>query len=186
VYFVLSKAPKPILNYVDLKKYMETAHKTTLTLNEIREALGEIRGYKFPDYKKMGNDGSCFKNLLLDDSEVRILDENMQKNFSADVFEKYQEIKKKFPVAGKVKMPVAFLVDICGLKGRKVGDAQLWDRQPLVIVNTTNHAKASDVAELFRQVRQEVFAKTGMRLSSEPEWIGFTEHELNHYLKSHE
>lgn len=183
VFFRLSKKPKPILNYVDLRKYFEEQKNNNPTIGQIREALGQIRGRKFPKVSDMGNDGSCFKNLLLNQTQLKILDDKIAKNFSPEIIERYEEIKKKFPVANAVKIPSAFLVDICGLKGTKVGDAMLWDRQPLVIVNTTNRASSADVAELFRLVRQTVFKKTGMALASEPEWVGFTAEELDEYFK---
>ena len=172
VYFRLNKIPNPNLTYVDLKNYFEERNQTTASLTEIRKALEEIRGNKFPKIQEMGSDGSFFKNLLLNKDQLEILDENIKKNFPSEVAAKYEAIKNKFPVKDAVKIPAAFLIDICGLKGRAVGDARLWEKQPLVIVNVRN-ARASDVVELFNQVKQEVLAKTGMELQAEPEFIGF-------------
>jgi UDP-N-acetylmuramate dehydrogenase len=183
VYFKLQKSGQPNISYVDLKKYFVDHAEVAPSLVSVREALREIRGWKFPKIGEQGSDGSFFKNLLLNSAEVETLDQNIAKNFPAEIQEKYVAIKNKFPMEGVVKIPSAFLMDICGLKNLRVGDAVLWERQPLVIVNATQAAKASDVAGLFRQVRQIIFEKTGMKLESEPEWVGFSDSELAEYLK---
>ncbi|MBX4191524.1 MAG: UDP-N-acetylmuramate dehydrogenase [Candidatus Doudnabacteria bacterium] len=166
VTFKLSKKPSPNLNYVDVKKYFE-ANPTPSQL-EIRNAITEIRKGKFPDTKELGSAGSCFKNLILDDETYHKLEDNIGKNFDASVVERLRQTKDKL----KGKVPAAFLIDICGLKGRSVGGARLWEKQPLVIVNAGN-ASSSDIVELINQVKNEVLAKTGMELQTEPELIGF-------------
>jgi UDP-N-acetylmuramate dehydrogenase len=166
VIFKLSKQPKPNLSYVDVKKYFEANPNPTQA--EIRNAITEIRKNKFPDTNQLGNAGSCFKNLILDNDIFNKLEENISKNFDSATVERLRQTKEK--LNGKV--PAAFLIDICGLKGRSVGGARLWEKQPLVIVNAGN-AKASDIVELINQVKSEVLAKTGMELQIEPELIGF-------------
>lgn len=183
VLFRLSKNPAPNLSYVDLKKYFTENSNLEPSLENIREALRQIRGRKFPKIEEMGSDGSFFKNVLLDQSQARALDEKISQSFLPDIVTKYQEVKNKFPQAdGSVKIPSAFLMEICNLKGKTVGAARLWEKQPLVIVNTGN-ATAADVAGLFRAVRQEVFRQTGIVLLPEPEFIGFTESELHEYYQ---
>ena len=41
---------------------------------------------------------------------------------------------------GRVKVPAAYLIDRCGLKGASVGGAAVYERQPLVIVNLSGDA----------------------------------------------
>ncbi len=180
VTFKLQKNPKPNLSYVDVQKYFENQPEPSI--REIRRAIIEIRSQKFPEIAITGNAGSFFKNFLLSRAEVNNLDNQIARNFPAASQQRYAEIKRKFPVAGAMKIPAAFIIDICGLKGRQVGGAQLWEKQPLVIVNT-GVARASDIAVLFRLVRQEVQAKTGLVLLNEPEFVGFTNAELEHYFQ---
>ncbi len=164
--FKLSKQPKSNLSYADVKKYFEG--KTNPSQAEIRTAVISIRKNKFPDINILGNAGSCFKNPILDNKQFDSLQENIKKNFDQTVLDKLLETRQR--LQGKV--PAAFLIDICGLKGSVVGKAKLWDRQPLVIVNEGN-AKATDVVELFNKVKSEVLTKTGIELEPEPEFVGF-------------
>lgn len=182
VTFRLSRKPNPNLSYIDVKKYFTAAQKTNPTLTEIRQAIIDIRRQKFPDLSQFGCVGSFFKNLILTPQQYLELEKKIRQNFPPAMAARLDEIKHKFPQVKGIKIPSAFLIDNCGLKGKSVGGAKLWENQPLVIVNT-GKATTADVAELFKQVRQEVFAKTGMTLMNEPEFVGFTQEERNNYFK---
>ncbi len=182
VTFRLSRAAKPNLKYIDVKNYFAALANPNPGLSEIRQAIIAIRSKKFPDLTEFGCAGSCFKNLILTPEEYLRLEQNVAKNFALEVKNRLIELKHRFAEEGRIKIPAAFLIDSLGLKNRAVGGAKLWENQALVIVNT-GQARASDVAELFRQVRQEVYSKTGMQLQSEPEWVGFNQEELDKYFK---
>ncbi len=170
VYFRLSKIPSPNLTYVDLKKYFAGRDKAMVSLNEIRTALKQIRANKFPDLTQMGTVGSFFKNFILTEEQYNTLVYCTKQNFGQEGVDRLIQVVNKFPQKNGIKVPTAFLLDICGLKGKAVGEAKLWEKQPVVIVNTGN-AKAADVLELFKQVQAEILAKTGMRVTAEPEFI---------------
>ncbi|OGE87727.1 MAG: UDP-N-acetylenolpyruvoylglucosamine reductase [Candidatus Doudnabacteria bacterium RIFCSPLOWO2_02_FULL_49_13] len=182
VTFTLARQPKPNLSYIDLSNYFAGANNPSPGLPEIRQAVIAIRSKKFPDLNEFGCAGSCFKNLILTPQNYLRLEQTLGRNFSPEIVSRLQELKLRFAEEKRIKIPAAFLVDICGLKGQSIGAARLWKNQALVIVNTGS-AKARDVAGLFKLVRQEVFAKTGMRLVSEPEWVGFSEQELAKYFE---
>ena len=74
-------------------------------------------------------------------------------------------------------MPTAFLIEICGLKGHRIGGAQVNEPQPLVLLNQGG-ATARDVLALAKHIRRTVYARTGMAIAIEPELVGFTEQEL--------
>jgi UDP-N-acetylenolpyruvoylglucosamine reductase len=63
------------------------------------------------------------------------------------------------------------LIEACGLKGERRGDALISPRHANVIVNT-GHARAADVLELMRAMRDAVRAKFGVTLSPEVELLG--------------
>lgn len=65
----------------------------------------------------------------------------------------------------------AKIIDECGLKGKRVGDAEISTMHAGFVVNRGN-ATAKDVLELIRVVEQEVFAKTGKRIELELEILG--------------
>ncbi len=183
--FSLSKLSNVNISYVDVKKYFENAQISNPSIAEVRIAIIEIRKKKFPDISVTGNAGSFFKNLILSENQYMILENHIKTNFSPEILQRLMEIKNKFPTKEGIKIPTAFLIDICGLKGKTLGGAKLWDIQPLVIVNT-GFASASDVLNLFKEVRKEVYLKTGMEIANEPEFIGFEEQELNEAYKLHE
>jgi UDP-N-acetylmuramate dehydrogenase len=81
--------------------------------------------------------------------------------------------KKKFTDNGQIKVPAAFLIELCGLKDLQSGEAAINQNQPLVIINRTGTATAKGVLSLADKVRQAVLAKTGIELKFEPELIGF-------------
>ena len=69
------------------------------------------------------------------------------------------------------------MIEICGLKGHRIGGAQVNETQPLVLLNQGG-ATAQDVIALAQHVRKTVRARTGMTIAIEPELVGFTTQEL--------
>jgi UDP-N-acetylmuramate dehydrogenase len=65
------------------------------------------------------------------------------------------------------------LIEECGLKGTRRGDAVISPRHANVIVNEGN-ARARDVLELMRLARDTVFSRFGVTLSPEVELIGLS------------
>jgi len=177
----LKKDPSPNLSYGDVEKYFTANNNLTPSINEIRSAIIQIRQSKFPNLNEFGCAGSFFKNIILTPEQYLVLEGLLEKNFTPEVVKRLREIKDRFKQIKSIKIPAAFLIDICGLKGKTLGGAKLWEKQPLVIVNT-GKATSADVAGLFKIVQKEVHGKTGITLLPEPEFIGFSEHELANYL----
>lgn len=176
VTFKLSKIPKPILNYRDLQNRF---FETTPSLNEIRKAVIEIRDKKFPfpNSPKKGNAGSFFKNPILNPKEFEILKTTIASIFGQEKAAVLEE--KKFIEKDMIKVPAAFLLDICGLKNMEHEGVKINENQPLVIVNASGEAEAKNVLWLAAKVLQKVHSQTGITLKIEPELLGFTETELN-------
>jgi UDP-N-acetylmuramate dehydrogenase len=170
IVFSLSKIPRPILSYRDLQSKFAGASPS---LEEIRQAVIEIRDKKFPFpvQAKNGNAGSFFKNPILTQQEYKNLLNVLGKNFGAAAGENLQ--KKKFEENGQIKIPAAYLIDICGLKDLQSGGAAINKNQPLVIVNQSGSATAAEVLALAEKVKTEVNRKTGISLKFEPEFLGF-------------
>ena len=60
----------------------------------------------------------------------------------------------------------AALIEECGLKGRRVGGAQVSEKHAGFIVNTGG-ATCQDVLGLIKEIQREVFAQKGVRLETE-------------------
>ena len=112
-------------------------------INDISNAVIAIRQSKLPDPNKIGNSGSFFKNPVI----------------SLTHFEKLQKRNPRMPyyrLSDKlIKVPAGWLVEKCGLKGKRIGDAGVHDKQALVLVNH-DHAKGTDILTLAKTVQQTV------------------------------
>ena len=88
----------------------------------------------------------------------------------------------KFRSAGSVfKNPkehaAGYLIDQAGLKGRRVGEAEISPHHANFFVNHGG-AKSSDITALIRLARKTVFKKFGIKLELEVKTIGFDPKEL--------
>ena len=65
-----------------------------------------------------------------------------------------------------VKIPLAYVLDHLGFRGRRRGDVGLHENQPIVLINF--RGATSEQIDLFaREVEQEVFEKTNVRIERE-------------------
>jgi UDP-N-acetylmuramate dehydrogenase len=175
----LAKHGRPKLDYPDVRAYFQERGTQQPSLPEIRQAIIAIRDRKFPfpREERGGNAGSFFKNLSLLEGEYAALHEMVRHTFPPRDLDRLEEIRNRFPSGDRIKIPTAFLIEICGLKGHRVGGAQVNETQPLVLVNQGG-ATAQDVIALARHVRKTVQARTGMVLDIEPEFVGFSQQEI--------
>lgn len=173
----------PNLNYKDVKSHFEEAGIAEPSEAQIRKAIIAIRDRKFPypREERGGNAGSFFKNPTLTAAAYRELETQVGKRFGADAAARFQEIERRPRSEGSVKLPAALLIDICGLRGFDLGRARVNPSQPLVILNLGG-ATSEDVMLLAKRVRSSVYRETGVKLDLEPELVGFSSDDIEHYL----
>lgn len=179
----LSKLVRHNLDYADVKAWFERSNIAKPSLQQIREAIITIRNGKFPfpREEKGGNVGSFFKNITVELQEYEQLERSVQDNFGAAALDRLRGLRNRFQSSNGIKIPTAFLMDLCGLKGWRVGGAQVNEKQPLVLINRGG-ATARDVLLLARHIRQTIYKRTGMVIAIEPELVGFSPGELSEYL----
>lgn len=179
----LARAPRRNLSYPDVTAWFGERGIREPPLDEIRHAIVAIRNRKFPypREEKGGNAGSFFKNLMLAEDKYAALENRVENQFGAAARERLGELRNRSKTRAGVRIPTAFLMELCGLKGLRIGGAQVNETQPLVLLNQGG-ATAQDVLSLARHVRQTLFRKTGVRVEIEPELAGFSPHELGRYL----
>lgn len=94
------------------------------------------------------------------------------KNYTPEI--KNQKLFKKFPglidFSKKGRVPSAYLIEMCGLKGKKIGRAQVSKKHANFVVNLGG-AKASDVKKLVKLARQKVKNKFGIILEEEIQYL---------------
>ncbi|MDX1489871.1 MAG: UDP-N-acetylmuramate dehydrogenase [Pseudohongiellaceae bacterium] len=155
--FELLSEPEINLSYPALKQYF--ADKSLRPEPEqVFKAVCDIRSSKLPDPKVLGNAGSFFKNPVITKAQYDAL------------ISKHPNMPSYQLEQGEVKVPAAWLIDQAGLKGLSVGDAQVHDKQALVIVNK-GQASAEDITNLAKQVMHEVRARYDIALELEVQWI---------------
>ena len=157
VVYKLDKFPEFILHYGDLKA--ETQKLGEVNLQNIRQTVIRIRESKLPDPAVVGNAGSFFKNPIVDAS----LAEDLLDNFPA---------MSHYPATeGMIKLAAGWLIEQCGWKGFRRGDAGVHDKQALVLINYGN-ATGREIYDLSEEIKQSVFEKFGVNLEREVNVIG--------------
>lgn len=146
------------LEYGPLKEYAAGLDHTP-TMQEVRDKILSLRASKLPDPKEIGSAGSFFKNPVV--SEYY---------FTQEVLRRDPDIPHYKLDNGYVKVPAGWLIEHAGLKGFRVGGAQVYPNHALIIVNTGN-ATASDVCQLSKIVERTVLDKYGLQLFREVNFI---------------
>jgi len=180
VTFRLSAVPQPKLDYGGVRRALEARFPVKpgmteenvmpdlighLTPQMIRETVIGIREQKLPDPKVTGSAGSFFCNPVIE----------------RDHFEKIVAIAKAengpeyevphYDVGERVKVPAAWMIDQCGFKGAREGGAQVYPKQPLVIVNETGEATPDEIIALEQRVIGTIREKYGIELHPEVEHV---------------
>ncbi|GHT42991.1 UDP-N-acetylenolpyruvoylglucosamine reductase [Bacteroidia bacterium] len=161
VVYKLSKKPVFKLDYGNLRS---TLVGKAITLKTVREAVIAIRKSRLPDPQVLGNAGSFFLNAYVCKPHFEALHKqypDMPHFFEPEKTDDGKEI---------VKIPAAWLIDQCGLKGKTLGGAAVYEKNPLVLVNQ-NNATADDIVHLAEEIRAAVNAKFGIELSPEVNYI---------------
>lgn len=159
-YIITSVAFRLLLNPVFHTQYgaiteeLATMGVNNLSLSAIRNAVISIRSRKLPDPLIIGNAGSFFKNPTV------------------DAFQ-YERLHDSFPgiVAyvlsdGSYKLAAGWMIEQCGWKGYRKGDAGVHSPQALVLVNY-GHATGSEMLELATAIQSSIKAKFEIDLEME-------------------
>ena len=159
VRFALPKNWKPVLGYADIEKKRLQAHIQEPTALQIYEWVCEIRRAKLPDWRVLGNAGSFFKNPTVSAEQCK------------DIIEREPKIVHYVLADGSVKLAAGWLIDACGWKGKHIGNAGVYERQALVLVNrggTTQPVTGGEVMTLAKAIQTSVYERFGIMLEHEP------------------
>lgn len=137
-----------------------------LSVSLVRETVKIIREEKLPDPSKIGSAGSFFKNPVVPADVYERVVLKAQSLRGSDVKVPHFDLDDSM-----VKIPAAWLIDCCGLKGASLGGASLWPTQPLVIVNTHGEAEPEDILALEAKIVSTVESTFGITLTPEVDHI---------------
>jgi UDP-N-acetylmuramate dehydrogenase len=163
VRFALPKRWKPELGYLDLQKKMEHTGITQPTAQQIFDWVCEIRRAKLPDPAVIGNAGSFFKNPTVTPEQC------------ADIIAREPKVVHYHLADGSVKLAAGWLIDACGWRGKSIGQAGVYEKQALVLVNRgdmqldpNGGATGGEVMTLAKAIQTSVYERFGIRLQPEP------------------
>ena len=197
VTYRLSKEPNPILDYGGVRKAIEEScggilsqtcghprpHKREGPIEDgrgrseaetvwegispqlIRDTIIGIRRKKLPDPEEIGSAGSFFCNPVISKEHF----ERIVKTAKEDNGEDYEV--PHYVVGDMIKVPAAWMIEQCGFKGAKLGGAQVYQNQPLVIVNATGSATPEEIIGLEQRIIDTIASKYGITLHPEVEHI---------------
>ena len=157
VLFRVTRKYSPKLDYGGVRAALEGRDLQALTPMDVREAIISIRNAKLPDPAQIGSAGSFFKNPV-------ITKEHFEKFATAET--PHYDLPD-----GTVKVPAAWLIDQCGFRGKVLGGAQVYEKQPLVIVNASGSASPEDVLTLENQIIAAVQERYEITLHPEVDHI---------------
>ncbi|MFH2136238.1 MAG: UDP-N-acetylmuramate dehydrogenase [Patescibacteria group bacterium] len=127
--------------------------------NKIKEEMDKIFAARDGKIPTDSSAGSFFKNIEVTDEIVKIIKEHTHEDVPPDYIQ-------------KGKIPAAWLIGQCDLKGKQIGGAKISEKHANFIVNT-GEATAADVIALSSLVKMKVRDEVGVQLEEEVEYVGF-------------
>jgi UDP-N-acetylmuramate dehydrogenase len=154
VTFLLNKIPVLKTSYGAIREELKRMGIQSPTIQDISQAVIKIRRSKLPDPAEIGNAGSFFKNPVVDHASFLSLSK------------KYPDMPA-YPHEDKsVKLAAGWLIEQCGWKGYRKGDAGVHVNQALVLVNY-GKATGKEILDLSEKITASVLKKFGVHLEKE-------------------
>ncbi len=154
VTFKLLKQPRFNTSYGAIEQELERMNVQEPSISTINQAVINIRRSKLPDPAEIGNAGSFFKNPEVPAAAFSAL----QQNFKGII---------GYPLPNnQVKLAAGWMIEQCGWKGYRKGDAGCHAKQALVLVNYGS-ASGKEIYDLSEEILKSVQSKFGVTLERE-------------------
>ncbi len=151
----LSTRPAPKTSYGDILEELDAMKADGITPSTVAEAICRLRQRKLPTPSILPNAGSFFKNPVITQAQFKLL----QAEFPTIVH---------YVVSDQhIKLAAGWMIEQCGLKGKRLNDAGVHTRQALVLVNHGN-ATGTDILALAEEIQDQVKSRFGICLDIEP------------------
>lgn len=155
VTLTLSKVDHQLFtSYGSISETLVRQNITSPTIQDVSNAVIQIRQSKLPDPKQIGNAGSFFKNPTI-------------------TYDQYTSLQKQYnnipgyPIDDQcIKIPAGWLIEQCGWKGKRINEVGVHAHQALVLVNH-GLAKGSEVLALANKILESVKSTFDIELSPE-------------------
>lgn len=156
VIYRLKKNPDFNISYGAIAQELEKMKVEKITIKAISDAVISIRTSKLPDPALIGNAGSFFKNPVIDKKKF----DSLKSSLSDADFPFYKIDEESY------KIPAGWLIEKCGWKGYRKGDAGCYSKQALVLVNYGN-ATGKEIYSLSEEIKISVKEKFDIDLERE-------------------
>ena len=154
VTFILRKTPILHTSYGAIRDELKKMGIQSPAIQDVSKAVITIRRSKLPDPAEIGNAGSFFKNPVVDQAKFQSLSS------------KYTDMPAYPHEDQSVKLAAGWLIEQCGWKGYRKGDAGVHKDQALVLVNY-GKATGREILELSLKIQSSVLKKFGVQLEEE-------------------
>jgi len=151
----LRQPPVAEVGYLDLQRRIAETGITHPTPRQVFDWVCEIRRAKLPDPAVVGNAGSFFKNPVVTPEQCR------------DIIARDPAIVHYPMPDGSFKLAAGWLIEACGWKGKSIGQAGVYEKQALVLVNR-GAAIGGEIVTLAQAIQESVYGRFGIRLEPEP------------------
>ena len=159
VEFRLSRSASLRLDYSGVREELAAMGSTAPTAAQVADAVRRLRRRKLPDPAVIGNAGSFFKNPVVEAA------------FAARLRDAHPDAPVHPAGPDHCKLSAAWLIERCGWRGHRDGDAGIAAQHALVLVNH-GRATGAELVALARRVAQSVEERFGVRLEPEPRIVG--------------
>jgi len=147
-------------HYAGLDAELDAMGIAQPTARELANAVIAQRQRKLPDPARIGNLGSFFKNPIIAQAHATTL-------------QAAHPGIPMWPLEDRAKLSAAWLIEQCGWKGHRAGDAGVYDGHALVLVNH-GAASGAEMLALARAITDSVAGRFGVLLEPEPRIVGAT------------
>lgn len=154
VMYRLQKSPTVHVAYGDIQNWLDQYNISVPSIRDVADAIMAIRKSKLPDPAVLPNTGSFFKNPIVPLAHLNELKESHPDIVSYQVDDQH------------VKIPAAWLIERCGYKGKRYGDAATHKSHALVLVNHGN-ASGKQMMEFANEIAGAVKAQFGVEIVPE-------------------
>ena len=131
--------------------------------DEIKNKVNEILKERKEKLPIEPSAGCVFKNCEIDKTKIDV----------DNAIKELEITREEWDKATKHgKLPIGFIIDNLGLKGKSIGGAKVSEQHGSFIVNTGN-AKAEHVMMLISDIKMRVRNQLGIQIQEEIQYVGF-------------
>lgn len=141
--------------YGSLQKYLDDNNITHYTVASIRDAVTKIRMDRLPDPKLIPNSGSFFKNTIVEDWQLKLIQEN------------HPDVPFYELATGSYKVPTGWLIEQTGMKGQLLDGIRVYEKNALVLANesASSYQSLANARETIVGAVRKMF---GVEIKQEP------------------